>query len=92
MANINKLGARALDTPVREHHTDRASEHRQRVHQQEMTDFLYALSCMQEMRRYAFARDTIEGIYETVAEKGYVTDGQRRAINNIREGCGEGAI
>lgn len=96
MPNIDDLGKRrggkALAEEVRPHHTDRASEHRQRAHQRETNDFLQELSAMQESRKYRFAMDTIEGIYTTVDHSGYVTAGQRRAINNIRESCGDGEI
>lgn len=89
MASIDKLKLEALDTPVRPHHEQRASEHRQRVHQRQTQDFLQALAEMQDDRRYRFAGDTLEGIYTTVEHAGYVTEGQRRAVNNIRRGCGE---
>lgn len=87
MANISKL--KGLDDPVRPHHENRASEHRQRVHQRGVNDFLQALAEMQDDRRYRFAGDTIEGIYTTVDHSRFVTEGQRRAINNIRKGCGD---
>lgn len=92
MAKISALNLAALDTPVRPHHEERASIARQQAHQRDVSDFLYALSCMREMRKYRFAGDTLEGIYASVEHKGYVTDGQRKAVNNIRRGCGEGAI
>lgn len=91
MASISKLGA-ALDTPVRPGHTQLASERQQRVHQRETQDFLQELSNMQEQRRYRFAGDTIEGIYTTVEHSGYVSAGQRKAINNIRRGTGDAPI
>lgn len=90
MARISAL--KGLDEPVREHCHDRASIVRQRTQQRDTTDFLYELSLMRENRRYGFAGDTIEGIYSTVDHSGYVTAGQRRAINNIRRGCGEHEI
>jgi hypothetical protein len=90
VADISKL--RGLDAPVRARETDRAGEFRQRVHQRGVNDFLQELANMQDQRRYSFAGDTIEGIYTTVEHSGYVTDGQRRAINNIRKGCREGEI
>ena len=90
MANITQL--RGLDTPVRPRENDQAGEHRQRVHQRETNDFLQELANMQDQRRYSFAGDTLEGIYTTVEHSGYVTAGQRRAVNNIRRGCGEQEI
>lgn len=30
-----------------------------------------------------WARDTLEGIHETVTKTGKITEGQRRAVNNI---------
>lgn len=90
MANLSKL--QGLDEPVREHCNDRASIVRQRTHQREVTDFLYEVSLMRESRRYTFAGDTLEGIYTTVEHSGYVSAGQRRAVNNIRRGCGEHEI
>lgn len=90
MARISAL--KGLDEPVREHCNDRASITRQRIHQRRVNDFLQDLADMQSNRRYGFAMDTIEGIYTTVDHSGHVTDGQRRAINNIRRGVGEHEI
>lgn len=90
MASIKNL--KGLDEPVRPHHTDRASITRQHVAQRRVNDFLQDLSAMREERRYAFAGDTIEGIYTTVDHSRHVTEGQRRAINNIRRGVGDHEI
>lgn len=90
MAKLSTLSG--LDTPVRAHENDRAGIRRQREFQRAVTDFLYELSLMRENRRYAFAGDTLEGIYTTVEHSGRVSEGQRRAVNNIRRGCGEREI
>ncbi len=90
MAKLDTL--KGLDEPVRAGYVQCASEQRQREHQRDVNDFLQELANMQDSRRYAFAGDTIEGIYTTVDHSRYVTAGQRRAINNIRRGCGEGEI
>lgn len=90
MAKIDTL--KGLDTEVRPHHKDRAGIRQQRAQQRAVGDFLYALSCMREMKKYRFAGDTLEGIYETVERTGYVTERQTRAVNNIRRGCGEGEL
>lgn len=95
MASIDDLRRRGntLSTVVRPaHHRQNASEHQIREHQRDVADFLHELSNMQDQRRYTFAGDTIEGIYTTVNHSGFVTAGQRRAINNIRRGCGEEEI
>lgn len=93
MASIDKLRAKVLDTVVQPaHHRQNSSERELRERSRDTMDFLQELSNMQEQRRYAFASDTIEGIYTTVDHSGYVTAGQRRAINNIRRGCGEEEI
>lgn len=90
MAKIDAL--KGLDTEVRPHHVDRASITRQHVHQRQVNDFLQDLSSMMENSRYRFAGDTIEGIYTTVDHSRHVTEGQRRAINNIRRGVGDHEI
>ena len=91
MAKIDKL--RGLDVVVRPaHHIQNNYESTIRKANRDAQDFLQALSYMQEPRRYAFAAETIEGIYTTVEHSGSVTAGQRRAINNIRKGVGEAEI
>lgn len=93
MAKIDDLKARALDAVVKPaHHQQTHYDSTLRERKRETMDFLQELSNMQESRRYAFAIDTIEGIYTTVDHSGYVTAGQRRAINNIRRGCGDEEI
>lgn len=52
--------------------------------QKDATDFLYGISCMLDDRRFRFATDTLEGIYENVEKALRVTPGQRKAVNNIR--------
>lgn len=91
MPNIKALGA-ALDIPVRQHCEDRASIRRQMQHQRATTDFLYELSLMRENPRYRFAGGVLEGIYTTVDHSGRVSEGQRRAVNNIRHGCGDAPL
>lgn len=90
MAKLDQL--KGLDEPVREHCTDRASIVRQRTQQREVTDFLYELSLMRENRRYAFCGDFLESVYASIDKSGYVTPGQRKAVNNIRRGCREHEI
>jgi hypothetical protein len=92
MANISQL--KNLDTPAGRpaHHQQNRSEAQLRLKSRETTDFLYELSSMLDNRRYRFAGDTIEGIYTTVDHAGYVTAGQRKAINNIRRGVGEAEL
>jgi hypothetical protein len=88
VANINQL--RGLDTVVRPaHHIQNRSEHQLREASRQTNDFLQELSNMQEQRKYAFAADTIEGIYTTVEHSRHVSAGQLRAINNIRKGVGD---
>lgn len=88
MANIANLkGLDVVVTPA--HHRQANSERTIRERQRATTDFLQELSHMQEQRKYAFAGDTIEGIYTTVDHSGQVTAGQLRAINNIRKGVGD---
>ena len=50
-------------------------------------DFLSRLEDLRADSTYNFASDTIEGIYETVRERGRVTAGQQRAIENIEDGA-----
>lgn len=52
----------------------------------DLEDFLDDLEVMSEDSRYNFAMDTIAGIHQTVERTRVVTDGQRRAIRNIRDG------
>lgn len=95
MASIKDLQQRGRDLSavVRPaHHIQNRSEYQLRTAQRETTDFLAEVSNMLDSRRYSFAADTLEGIYSTVDHAGYVTAGQRRAVNNIRRGCGEGEI
>ncbi len=49
--------------------------------------FIDRLETMANDDDYAWARDTIEGIYATVNRTGLVTAGQLRAIDNIEEGA-----
>ncbi len=50
----------------------------------DVVEFLSRLEGMQD--GYAWASDTLDGIYTTVTETGRVTAGQVRAIDNIEEG------
>ena len=92
MANISQL--RGLDQPAGKpaHHIQHRSEAELRTKTRDTNDFLQELSSMLDSKRYAFAGDTIEGIYTTVDHAGYVTAGQRRAINNVRRSRGEDEI
>lgn len=47
----------------------------------EAVDLLEEISSLRET--HGWAADTLEGIYETVERTGVVTEGQRRAIENI---------
>lgn len=49
-------------------------------------DFLSRLEDLRADDDFAWASDTIEGIYTTVTASGCVTEGQLRAINNIEDG------
>ena len=49
-------------------------------------DLLQQIEALQNSDDYGWARDTLEGIYATVENAGYVTDGQQQAIDNIEEG------
>ena len=68
------------DTPLPT--TDGAKQEAQRVRK-----FLALLDTMLVDDMYAFARDTIEAIRSTVRVSGVVSDGQDRAIHNIRAGA-----
>ena len=52
----------------------------------EVDVFLYELECLVDEEHVQYARDTIEGIMETVKKTNQITDGQRRAIKNIDRG------
>jgi hypothetical protein len=47
--------------------------------------FLAQIEHMRGLHRYGFADETLRGIYDSVEETEHVTDGQRRAIVNIRD-------
>ncbi len=47
--------------------------------------FLALIEMMRECGRYEWADETLTGIYDTVRERDFVTEGQRRAVVNIRE-------
>lgn len=47
------------------------------------SDFLTRLEDLRDDSDYEWAADTLEGISETVTERGRVTAGQLRAIDNI---------
>lgn len=49
----------------------------------EWVDQLDAIDDLLEDERYEFAQDTLEGIREWVEENEHITDGQKKAINNI---------
>lgn len=46
-------------------------------------EFLSRIEQLESSGEYGWASTTITGIYETVERTGRVTDGQRRAIDNI---------
>lgn len=92
MANISQLKGLDARVGAPAHHLQNRSERELREASRKTQDFLQELSTMQEQRRYAFAGDTIEGIYTTVEHCGYVTAGQLKAINNIRRGVGEAEL
>lgn len=52
----------------------------------DVQDFLDEIEGMLTDSKYEFARETLEGISETVEETQRVTDRQRTAVENIREG------
>lgn len=53
----------------------------------EAQEFLQDLEDLVESDRCEYARDTLEGIYETVQRTSRVTPGQRRAVENIEGGA-----
>lgn len=52
-------------------------------------DFLYNLDEMLEDEHFHFAAPTLEGIRKTVKSTRLVTEGQRRAVGNIKQSKGE---
>jgi len=48
--------------------------------------FLADLELLIDEDHVQYARDTLESIYETVSDRGFVTDRQRQAVENIDEG------
>lgn len=52
---------------------------------QELADkYLVIISEMSNSEEYAYASDTLDGIYDDVADKGRITDAQIQAIENIQ--------
>lgn len=49
--------------------------------------FLQEIEALLDTGRCAFARDTLEGIHETVERTHRVSDAQRRAVENIEAGA-----
>ncbi len=49
----------------------------------DVTEFLSKVQDMCDSGKFTWADDTLEGIYNTVSESGYVTSGQQRAVENI---------
>jgi len=47
--------------------------------------FLTEIEDLLSSEDYDWASDTLEGIYNTVEQRGFVTDAQRTAIENIAE-------
>jgi len=54
--------------------------------EKEAEKFLYELEQLIDEEHVQYARDTLEGIMETVRERMFVTPNQRRAVENIDEG------
>jgi hypothetical protein len=52
----------------------------------EAQDFLDEVEALMVQEHVQYARDTLDGIFETVSEKMRVTEAQREAIRNIDEG------
>ena len=52
----------------------------------EAQDFLDEVEALMVMEHVQYARETLDGIYETVTERMRVTDAQREAVENIDEG------
>jgi len=46
--------------------------------------YLEIINEMLDDERYDFAADTLTGILEWVREREFITDGQKRAVDNIR--------
>lgn len=61
------------DTPL--------EDHRLRHRSAEAAELLEEIEALRET--HGWASDTLEGIYETVERTGVVTEGQRRAVDNI---------
>jgi hypothetical protein len=54
----------------------------------DVQEFLDRIEELREDGRYEWADDTLTGIYDTVYAQNRVTDGQRRAIDNIENAVG----
>ena len=50
-------------------------------------ELLEEIESMLEDDRYRFAAETLEGIHERVENNEHCTDGQRAAVENIKEGA-----
>lgn len=57
-----------------------------RFQSQDAAQLLVQIETLQNSGDYDWASDTLEGIYATVEDAGYATEGQQRAIDNIEEG------
>lgn len=66
--------------PSADQHAD--TSRAQRMGAQDLLDDIAEM--LDDTRRFGWATSTLEGIAETVERIGYATDGQRRAIQNIR--------
>lgn len=60
------------------------SEDEERV--RDAQDFLDEVEALMVQEHVQYARDTLDGIYETVTERMKVTQAQRDAVQNIDEG------
>ena len=47
-------------------------------------DYLSIIGGMMSDGRYGFAQSTLLGIYDSIEETGTVSDGQMRAVDNIK--------
>ena len=62
---------------------DKKAAKRMREHSDEVEGFLDLVKDTLEAQ--AWAEDTLEGIYDSVSRTGRVTEGQRRAVQNIAD-------
>ncbi len=58
----------------------------ERFQSQNAAQLLEQIETLQNSGEYDWASETLEGIHETMEERGYATEAQQQAIENIEEG------